>query len=90
MRTLVKLMTDARCAPSTRAACATHILDRAWGKPLQQAQVAIGVGKLSDLTDADLVALLAGPLQEAKQEQLELEAEPDEAELEAEPSADGT
>src|SRR5262245_58186073 len=60
IRTLIAIMKDPGASPGVRTAAAEKVLDRAWGRPLQQAVVAVGTGKLSDLTDAQLLAIIAG------------------------------
>jgi hypothetical protein len=60
MRVLIDLMNDPQTTPGVRASCAERVLDRAWGKPPAVAAVAVGVRKLSDLSDAELLAIIAG------------------------------
>src|SRR5262245_52020576 len=60
IKTLIEIMEDPAATPGVRATCCEKILDRAWGKPLATTALAVGVGRLSDLSDEQLLAILAG------------------------------
>jgi hypothetical protein len=65
IRTLVKLRDDESIHPGIRAACATHILDRAIGKPREIVDISTDV-ESSELVQALMVALSSGFLRQTR------------------------
>lgn len=63
METLAKVMRDDNAPPAARVAAVGHILDRGYGKPTQH--ISQTVRQVREMTDAELLAFLAGPVGEA-------------------------
>jgi hypothetical protein len=85
IRTLIKIMEDEKASFAVRAYCADKIIDRAYGKPVQQNNVVVGqVGRAArDLTDAELMEIIERPRQSKLIEAQAVEIEPS-----VEPQAD--
>lgn len=60
MKQLIAIAQDEKAPPGVRATCAEKVLDRAWGRPAQHSTLSVGVGRLTDLSDEQLLAILAG------------------------------
>lgn len=61
IETLATIMQDSGATPSARVAAATTLLDRGFGKPLQQVEVG-QAGAFSDLPEEDLDKFIATTL----------------------------
>ena len=58
---LTEIVSNKKAPPAARVAAANSLLDRGYGRPLQQSEVTnitAGARKASDMTDDELVALL--------------------------------
>ena len=59
IKTLVQIATDQGASPSARVQAACAILDRAWGKPPQAIAVSTEHRNVQELSDAELMAIVA-------------------------------
>ena len=57
--TLVGIMRDESAPPAARAAASNSILDRGYGRPPQMLTASIGSRRADDLTDDELLAIIA-------------------------------
>jgi hypothetical protein len=62
IRTLIKIMKSEKASFAVRAYCAEKVIDRGYGKPLQQNNVMIGTAQRSirELSDAELMQIIEG------------------------------
>jgi hypothetical protein len=56
--TLVQIMEDEDVPAAARVSAADHVLNRGWGKPVQQVEVG-GVGDFTDMSDEELEQFIA-------------------------------
>jgi hypothetical protein len=61
MRTLIAVMDDKKAPYSVRAFCAGQVMDRAWGKAVQQTNVLVSSNQrpLNQLSDQELMEIIA-------------------------------
>lgn len=58
MDTLVAIMTNSEAPPAARVAAAAHVLDRGYGKPVQNVNTTVRT--IKQMTDDELIAYLSG------------------------------
>jgi hypothetical protein len=58
IETLARLLKDEKATPAAQVAAATALLDRGWGRPVQQLEVG-EAGAFSEMSDDDLDAFIA-------------------------------
>jgi hypothetical protein len=60
MQTLIKIMRSEKASFAVRAYCAEKVMDRAYGKPVQQTNVLVSSNQrpLAQLTDAELMEII--------------------------------
>lgn len=61
IETLARIMKNGRAPEAARVSAATHLLDRAWGKPKQAIDATVRqVQNAEELSDDELAAIIAG------------------------------
>jgi hypothetical protein len=66
IETLVRVMKDAKATASARVNAAEALLNRAWGKPQQTIEILKDLDDFKNMTDDELIALLADESEEPK------------------------
>jgi hypothetical protein len=72
IETLTSIMTNPKCTDAARVSAANALLDRGYGKPLQQSEVTNiepGSRRPEDLTDAELVAFIDRHMREESKDE---------------------